>query len=89
MPQPLPIEHFFVPILVAQTALKANIKQPRVDRLALMLLSRPVYKEGETLIMDFFSAFWIFTARESMIGFFTTEEEAVLFSVKMEKKTQD
>ena len=83
MNNPLPITAFLDTILKGQNALQVNIRQPRVDRLALFLLSRPIYSDDETLIMNYFDVFWLCTTQGDIIGFFASEEEAVHFARDM------
>jgi hypothetical protein len=73
-----PIHHFKEHILVKQQALVEDVEHPHLDRLSLLLLSRPIKEIDDTLIMEFFGVYWIVTAQGSL-GFFSTIHEAVLF----------
>lgn len=53
---------------------------PRIDQLALLLLSQPMQELNNTLIMDVFGVYWIVTTQRSL-GFFTTMNEAVQFGI--------
>ncbi|WP_397380038.1 hypothetical protein [Prosthecobacter sp.] len=75
MIQPSPIHHFLDRILLRQHELNGTIKHPRVDQLALLLLSQPIQQINDTLIMEY----WIVTA-QGALGFFSTMDEAVLFT---------
>lgn len=73
---PLPIHHFKDRILVKQQALVGDVEHPHIDRLSLLLLSKPIKEINDTLIMEFFGVYWIGTAQGSK-GFFSTLHEAV------------
>ena len=79
MIQPVPIQHFLDRIFLGQHELNGNIKQPRIDQLALLLLSQPVSQINDTLIMEFFGVYWIVTT-QGPLGFFSTMDEAVKFA---------
>lgn len=71
--------YFLDRILLRQHELNGNINRPRVDQLALLLLSQPIQQINDTLIMEFFGVYWIVTTQRSL-GFFSTMEEAVLYA---------
>ena len=83
MIQPSPIHHFLERILLRQHELNGNIKQPRIDQLALLVLSQPIKQINDTLIMEFFGVYWIVTS-QGPLGFFSTMEEAFLFASDQE-----
>ena len=76
MIQPSPIHHFLDRIFLRQHELNGNIKHPRIDQLALLLLSQPIQQINDTLIMEFFGVYWIVTTQGSL-GFFSMMNEAV------------
>ncbi|WP_395741716.1 hypothetical protein [Prosthecobacter sp.] len=53
MIQPSPIHHFLDRILLRKHEFNGNFKHPRIDQLALLLLSQPIQQINDTLIMDF------------------------------------
>jgi hypothetical protein len=83
MIQPSPIHHFLDRILLRQHELNGNIKHPRIDQLALLLLSQPIQQISDTLIMEFFGVYWIVTTQGAS-GFFSTIDEAVLYADDLE-----
>lgn len=83
MIQPYPIHHFLDRILLRQHELNGNIKHPRIDQLALLLLSQPIQQINDNLIMEFFGVYWIVTA-QGTLGFFSTMNEAVQYACDQE-----
>jgi len=62
-----------------QRSLSVDLKAPQVSRLALFLLSRPISSTSRGEVLDFFGAFWSWSAKKGMSGFFATESEAHAF----------
>lgn len=93
MPLPLPIEHFLPRVLQKQSALNAKIRKPLIDSRAILLLSCHVDSvfdgEEEAMIMNFFGAFWVFAPQTGIIGFFSTEVEAVQYARSCIAETRD
>ena len=89
---PHSIEHFLPHILQKQSALNETIQAPLFDSRAVLLLSRHVdsvfFGGREAMIMSFFGAFWIFTGPSDILGFFSTEDEAVEFALGCSAETR-
>jgi len=80
MTSPLSIQHFSDRVLKGQSSLNVRIKKPQMDSFALMLLSEPVENIQGTLIMEFFDVFWLHTEENSILGFFSSREEAIIYA---------
>lgn len=81
---PQPITRFLDRVLQAQNAHNATIKEPLINSRAVLLLSCRVDSvfdyDGEAMVMNFFGVYWIFIGPRSITGFFSTEEEAVMYA---------
>jgi hypothetical protein len=80
---PLSLEQVYEQLLAAQRVLNPRLLRPITNRLALLILSRPVSSvllgNEEVMVMEFFGLFWVLELDSSITGFFNNEEEAVKY----------
>ena len=86
MISPLPYSLVRDRLLAAQQVLNPSLKEPIVNRRALLILSRPVSSvmigDDEMLVLEFFGIFWTHGPLGST-GFFPTEDDATRYLMEM------
>ncbi len=68
--------YFFERVFQNQRILCDRLKAPKISRLSLLLLSRPISSTSQGDVLEFFGTYWSISAKHVMKGLFATEEEA-------------